>query len=78
MLVPVNIDGHMCLALAIPGINNNADVKLLRNALLEMVDTCISDEELKDVTDSRTLHSVLNVVYHLTRDLEGKEKGDAV
>lgn len=76
MIVPVNIGGHMCLALAIPRINSRADVKLLRNALLEMLDNCISDEELKDVTASRTLSSVLNVICELTKDLEDKEKGE--
>lgn len=76
MLVPVNIGGHVCLALAIPRINNRADVKLLRNALLEVVDTTISDEELKDVTSSRSLHAILNVIHELTKDLEEKEKGE--
>lgn len=76
MLVPVNINGHSCLALAIPRINTRADVKVLRNALLEMIDVCISDEELKDVTASRSLSSVLNVVCELTNDLEDKEKGE--
>ena len=76
MLVPVNIGGHSCLALAIPRINTRADVKVLRNALLEMIDVCISDEELKDVTASRSLSSILNVVCELTNDLEDKEKGE--
>lgn len=76
MLVPVNLKGHSYLALAIPCINTRADVKLLRNALIEMVDACISDEEVKDCTASLTLHSVLNVVVELTKDLEDKEKGE--
>ena len=76
MLVPINLKGHSCLSLAIPGINNRADVKVLRNALLELVDSTISDEELKDVTSSRSLHSVLNVVFELTKDLEDKERGE--
>ena len=76
MLVPVNVHGHSCLALAIPRINCRADVKILRNALLELLDTCISDEELKDVTSSRSLHTVLNMVFELTKDLEDKEKGE--
>lgn len=66
----------MYLALAIPRINNRADVKVLRNALLEVIDTCISDEELKDVTASRSLSSLLNVACELTKDLEDKEKGE--
>ena len=76
MLIPVNVGGHMRLALAIPRINNRADVKLLRNALLEVIDITISDEELKDVTSSRSLHAILNVIYELTKDLEDKEKGE--
>jgi hypothetical protein len=76
MLVPVNTDKRMCLALAIPGINCRADVKVLRNALMEMLDVCISDEEIKDVTSSRAMHSVLNVVCELTKDLEDKERGE--
>lgn len=76
MLVPVNVNGRSCLALALPRINNRADVKLLRNSLLELLDNCISDEELKDVTCSRSLSSVLNVICELTKDLEDKEKGE--
>lgn len=76
MLVPVNVKGHAYLALAIPRINSRADVKLLRNALLELIDTTISDEELKDVTSSRSLHSILNVIFELTKDLEEKERGE--
>ena len=76
MLVPVNIGGQMRLALAIPRINNRADVKILRNALLEVLDTTVSDEELKDVTSSRSLHAILNVIHELTKDLEDKEKGE--
>lgn len=76
MLVPVSLKGHSYLALAIPRINSRADVKILRNALLEMLDMCISDEETKDVTSSRSLNSVLNVIFELTKDLEDKEKGE--
>lgn len=76
MLVPVNIKGHCCLALAIPRINTRADVKRLRNALIEMVDVCVSDEEIKECTTSLSLHSVLNVVVELNKDLEDKEKGE--
>ena len=76
MLVPVNIGGRMHLALAIPRINSRADVKLLRNALLEVIDTTVSDEEMKDVTSSRSLHAILNVIHELTKDLEDKEKGE--
>lgn len=76
MLVPVNIGGQMRLALAIPRINNRSDVKILRNALLEVIDTTVSDEELKDVTSSRSLHAILNVIHELTKDLEDKEKGE--
>ena len=76
MLVPINVSGHSCLALAISRINSRADVKVLRDALLELVDSTISDEELKDVTSSRSLHAILNVVFELTKDLESKERGE--
>lgn len=76
MLVPINTKGHSCLALAIPGINNRADVKRLRNALMELIGNCVSDEELKDVTSSLSLHAILNMIFELTRDLEDKEKGE--
>lgn len=76
MIVPVNVKGHSCLALGIPRINTYADVKELRNALLDIIDTCISDEEMKDVTASRTFSVLLNVACELTRDLEDKERGE--
>ena len=76
MIIPVNCKGKMYLALAIPGITMRSDVKELRNALLDLLDTTISDEELKDVTSSRSLHAILNVIHELTKDLEDKEKGE--
>ena len=76
MLVPVTQKGFSCLALAIPRINNRADVKRLRNALLEMLDCCISDEEVKECISGLSMHFVLNVITELTKDLEDKERGE--
>ena len=76
MLVPVNVGGKMRLALAIPTINTHADVKRLRNALIELLDNCLSDEELKDVTSSLSLHAIMSTVVELTKDLEDKERGE--
>lgn len=70
MLTPVVIDKRPLLAIAVPGINSRADVKALRDALLEVVDSCISDEGTKDVTSSRSLHILLNMICEINKDLE--------
>ena len=70
MLTPVTHKGQAYLALAIPQINSRDDVKALRNALLDVVDSCIRSEEIKDVTDSRSLHILLNMIVELNKDLE--------
>lgn len=70
MLTPVTIKGRPCLALAISRINSREDVKAFRDALLEVVDSCLCQEETKDVTSSRSLHILLNMIVELNKDLE--------
>lgn len=70
MLAPVTIKGRPYLALAISQINTREDVKDLRDALLEVIDSCLCNEETKDVTGSRSLHILLNMIVELNKDLE--------
>jgi len=76
MLIPVVEKGHSCLALAIPGINMRADVKHLRNALLDVIETCLISEDAKECTESRSFAPLFLIINELNRDLEDKEKGE--
>lgn len=70
MIVPVTANGRPCLALAISRINSRADVKALRDALLDVIDSCLISEETKEVTESKSLHILLNMIVELNKDLE--------
>ena len=70
MLTPVTIKGRQCLALAISRINTREDVKALRDAMLDVIDSCLCNEETKDVTESKSLHILLNMIVELNKDLE--------
>ena len=70
MIVPVTTNGRPCLALAISRINTRADVKALRDALRDVIDSCLISEETKEVTESKSLHILLNMIVELNKDLE--------
>lgn len=76
MIVPVNVEGKTCLALAVPSMLSRADFKLLRNAMLDVIETCLISEENKECTESRSFITLLSVVRELNRDLEVKLHGE--
>lgn len=76
MIIPVNCKGKMYLALAIPGITMRSDVKELRNALLDLLDGCLADDDTKDNTPSLSMWLVLRMIVELNKDLEDKERGE--
>lgn len=76
MIVPVSVGGHSYLALAIPTMHSRADFKLLRNAMLDVIETCLISEENKECTDSSSFVTLLEIVNELNKDLEDKTHGE--
>lgn len=70
MVTPVCIKGDSYLAICSKHIHSRDDVKALRDALLDIIDSCLYSEETKDVTESRSLHILLNMIMELNKDLE--------
>lgn len=66
-------------AIAVPEVlSDTEDVKTLRDALFEMLEIVLSDDDLKYVTPANSLYMVACLIRTLTKDLEAKEKGTAV
>lgn len=70
MVTPVCIKGTTYLAICSKHIHSRDDLKALRDALLDIIDSCLYSEETKDVTESRSLHILLNMIMELNKDLE--------
>lgn len=56
-------------------LSDTDDVKALRDALFEMLEIILSDEDLKFCTPSNSLYIVACIIRTLTNDLEAREKG---
>ena len=70
MVTPVNIKGSAYFAIVNPSINSRSDVKAFRDALLDVVDTCLISEETKEVTSCNSLRILLSMIVELNKDLE--------
>lgn len=60
------------MAIAIPQISTRDMVRRLRDALVDVVTTCIATEDNKDGTDSDSLLLVMYVINELNKDVEDK------
>lgn len=71
MITIANIGNVPRMVIAIPQINSRDMVHQLRDALLDMVTTCIATEDNKEATDSNSLLLVLYVIHELNKDVDG-------
>ena len=79
MITMLKSDGGSVPAIAAPeALTDIDDVKQLRDALFEMLEIILSDEDLKFCTPSNSLYIVACIIRTLTNDLEDREKGGAV
>ncbi len=81
MITMLERDGGQMLAISAPGVlSDTEDVQELRNALLEMLEMILYDEDLTAATPSNSLYIVANIIRELTRDIEKLliEEGGAV
>lgn len=72
MITITNIGNVPRMAIAIPQINSRDMVHQLRDALLDVVTTCIATEDNKEATDSSSLLLVLYVIHELNKDVDGQ------
>lgn len=72
MITIANIGNVPRMVIAIPQINSRDMVHQLRDALLDVVTTCIATEDNKEATDSSSLLLVLYVIHELNKDVDGQ------
>lgn len=70
MITIASINNVPRMAIAIPQINSRDMVQRLRDALLDVITTCIATEDNKEATDSKSLLLVMYVVNELNKDVD--------
>ena len=73
MIVPVTItdkNGHKrkTIGIVVTEIFNESAVKELRNALLDVLASCVSSEETKECTSSMSLWLLIKLIEAITPD----------
>ncbi|MBR1557453.1 MAG: hypothetical protein IJ647_06810 [Prevotella sp.] len=66
MIKPVVVDGRTKLVIVVDCIETNDDVRELRNALIDVMETCVADERSKDITKSMSLWYTLRLIDETT------------
>lgn len=67
--------GRDMVSMACFPIFDMTDVKQLRDALMEILELCVSYKETKDTANPFHLYLLTNLVKGLTEDIERSEKG---
>lgn len=76
MITMLPSDGGPVPAIAAPeALSDIDDVKQLRDALFEMLEIILSDDDLTFCTPTNSLYIVACIIRTLTIDLEAREKG---
>ena len=70
MITTAMILGQPRLALAVPEICTYERVAELRDGLLDILETCLRDEESKEAVNSLSVFMVLRMIRELNRDLD--------
>ena len=68
MIIPVTIDGQQMLAIALEGPLDGSFLPELRKSLVEVLTSCISSDETKDVTSSTSLWFLIQLIEAITPD----------
>ena len=80
MITMLERDGEQLPAISAPEVlTDTDDIRNLRNALSEMLEMILFDEDLTAATPSNSLYIVANIIRELTRDIEKvlREEGGA-
>lgn len=66
-------EGHETVAISFSPIVGRRDLKGLRDALADILETCVMTEQAKDVSDAYSLYLLSSLVRELTNDIECNE-----
>lgn len=76
MLIPhMDEKDNTYLGVAFSPIHDMNAVKDLRDALMEVLEICVSHRETKDASNPYHLYLLSCLIRELTKDLEDKEEG---
>lgn len=75
MIIPVTINGRKSLAIALEGPLDSSFLPEIRKSLVEVLTSCLSSDETKDVTSSTSLWFLLQLIEAITP--ESQEGGVA-
>lgn len=70
MITPVNVNGDVRMAITTPSGWNRSIIKELRDGLLDLVTTCMSDDDAKDATKSHSFYFVMEFTKELIKDFD--------
>lgn len=76
MIARVEMNGKKVLAVTLPEGGSMSDVRKLRSALMDVMETCLSSDESKDNTASISLWFLLRMIHELEDCIE-KDDGMA-
>lgn len=78
MLVPVTVENRSYLAICLPTVNSKYEAKEIRDSILDVISSVLSNEETKSITGTSSFCTLLDIVSELNKDLELKQKGGTV
>ena len=70
MLIPFTDNGTPRLAIAIPSYWDRSCIPYLRDGLMDMLQTCVSSEDAKECTASRSMYYAIDFINELNSELE--------
>jgi len=70
MITPVNVNGDVRMAITTPSAWDRSIIRELRDGLLNLVTTCLANEDAKDATESRSFFFVMEFTKELIKDFD--------
>ena len=70
MITKIEQNGHKTLAISVPSVTTMGDVRELRDALSDMLESCLASDDGKENTPSMAIYFVLQMIRELTNDIE--------
>ena len=80
MVTTTCVEGRQQLAVTMKGLDNLSDIIALRNALAEVVGTCLSCDETKDSLSSYSLFALFSLIGAIDTGIHSmkQEKGGEI
>jgi len=70
MITPVNVKGDVRMAITTPSAWDRSIIRELRDGLLDLVTTCLANEDVKDAAESRSFYFVMEFTKELIKDFD--------